>query len=595
MSANVRTTALGAREVAGRGARSGRGSGGRGGGPAGPAEGQRSFDDLGTPLAEVTFCVLDLETTGASPATDAITEVGAVKVRGGEVLGTFQTLVDPGQRIPPAVTVLTGITDAMVVKAPAIGEVLPTLLEFLGGSVLVGHNVRFDLSFLDAALDRAGRPRLGLRTVDAHALARRLVRDEVPNCRLDTLADRLRLDHRPTHRALDDALATCDLLHLLLERAAAYGVLGLDDLLALPRLAGHPQAAKLRATARLPRRPGVYVFRDRAGRPLYVGKATDLRSRVRSYFSTDDRRKVGPMLREAATVDHHECSSPLEAAVLETRLLHAWQPRYNRHGKRWTSAAYLRLDTDEPWPRLAVARGHSGRGLVVGPLPSARTARLAIEAVETVVPLRRCSARLRPGAPAVRSAPCTPAQLGVSLCPCAGGVDPGRYREAVEVAVLGLTREPELLLGPLRARIDALAAAERFEEAADVRDRAAALALALRRARRFDALRAAGRVELALPGGAGALLERGVLRAAWGPGELPGARGPVGRGLVEEPPIPPPAGTPLPAEAADELTAVASWLDRAAGTVRLVSVEGTWATPLPAIPTFRPGERALRR
>src|SRR5688500_4376816 len=103
---------------------------------------QRSFDDLGTPLHQVTFCVVDLETTGGSPASCAITEVGAVKLRGGECLGTFQTLVNPGGPIPPAITVLTGITEAMVLPAPSVATVLPPLLEFLSGTVLVGHNVR---------------------------------------------------------------------------------------------------------------------------------------------------------------------------------------------------------------------------------------------------------------------------------------------------------------------------------------------------------------------------------------------------------------------------------------------------------------------
>src|SRR5690606_15079397 len=128
-------------------------------------------------------------------------------------------------------TVLTGITQAMVLPAPRIETVLPSLLEFVGDAVIVGHNVRFDIAFLDAALERTGRPRLTNRRVDTVALARRLVRDEVPNCRLGTLADRLRLPHRPSHRALDDALATGDLLHVLLERVARLGVTGLDDLL----------------------------------------------------------------------------------------------------------------------------------------------------------------------------------------------------------------------------------------------------------------------------------------------------------------------------------------------------------------------------
>jgi DNA polymerase-3 subunit epsilon len=249
----------------------------------------RSFDDLGTPLHEVTFCVVDLETTGASAAVCDITEVGAARFRGGECLGTFQTLVNPAAPLDPAVRALTGITDAMLRPAPPVSAVLPTLAEFVGGSVLVGHNLRFDVSFLDAALTAGDRSPVGLRTVDTVALARRLVRDEVPDCRLGTLAHHLGLDHVPTHRALDDVLATADLLHLLLERAATFGVTVLDDLLQLPRLAAHPHAGKLRLTNRLPRAPGVYVLRDGQGEALHVGRADDdLRRRVRSLFSGDD-------------------------------------------------------------------------------------------------------------------------------------------------------------------------------------------------------------------------------------------------------------------------------------------------------------------
>src|SRR6478736_3264319 len=114
---------------------------------------QRSFDDLGTPLFDVTFCVIDLETTGGSSERCGITEIGAVKMRGGECLGTFQTLVNPGAAIPPEITVLTGITQAMVLPAPRIETVLPSLLEFVGDAVIVGHNVRFDIGFLQAALE----------------------------------------------------------------------------------------------------------------------------------------------------------------------------------------------------------------------------------------------------------------------------------------------------------------------------------------------------------------------------------------------------------------------------------------------------------
>src|SRR5581483_2176366 len=170
--------------------------------PAGPRP--HALDSLDTPLSDVTFVVIDLETTGTVPGQSRIIEVAAAKFRGGECLGTFQTMVNPECGLPPFIVALTGITEALVVPAPTIGEVLPALLEFIGGAVLVGHNLRFDTSFLDADLVASGRPRLANRRVDTLTLARRLVRDEVADCRLATLAARFRTEVQPTHRALDD-------------------------------------------------------------------------------------------------------------------------------------------------------------------------------------------------------------------------------------------------------------------------------------------------------------------------------------------------------------------------------------------------------
>ncbi|MGA3149857.1 MAG: exonuclease domain-containing protein, partial [Acidimicrobiales bacterium] len=296
-------------------------------------ERQRSFDDLGTPLHQVTFVVLDVETTGGSPTLASLTEVAAARYRGGEMLGTYQTLVRPDERIPPLITALTGITDAMVSGAPRVGEMLPSFLEFVGGAVLVGHNLRFDLSFLDHALVSTGRERLTNARVDTLTLSRRLVRDMVPNCKLGTLASTLDLSHQPSHRALADVLATGDLLHALLERAGSFGIVELEELLDLTRLLGHPQAGKLRLTTRLPHLPGVYWFVDAAGNVLYVGKATDLQARVRSYFTGDRRSKVGRLLRQLHAVNHRVCPGPLSAAVTEGRLIRAWSPDFNKQGK----------------------------------------------------------------------------------------------------------------------------------------------------------------------------------------------------------------------------------------------------------------------
>lgn len=559
---------------------------------------QRSFDDLGTPLHEVTFCVLDIETTGGSAADGGITEIGAVKLRGGRCLGTFQTFVNPGCAIPRQITMLTGITQAMVAPAPTPDQVLPTFCEFLGQAVVVGHNVRYDLGYLNGALERSGRPRLANTVVDTLGLARRLVREEVPNCRLSTLATRFRLDHRPSHRALADALATADLLHLLLERAAAFGVCGLDDLLTLPSMAAHPQAAKLRLTDHLPRKPGVYLFRDGGGRTLYVGKATDLRSRVRSYFSGDDRRKVGQLLREVQRIDHVLCPSPLEAAVLEVRLIHRLEPRFNRQATTWRRYAYLKL-TAEAFPRLSVVRAIRPDGaLYLGPLPSAKVARRVADAIETAVPLRRCTAT--PGRGPARSGPCAPAQLGVASCPCASAITEADYARHVDVVRRGLGGEPRLLLDPLEAKMTTLAAAERFEEAAEMRDRAAALAQALGRQRRWDTLRRAGRVVVELDGRSRTELARGRLVRTWTIGadgltavplplDLdPAAPDHLGTGAALGEVAGSGADSPLPKALADELSCVAAWLDRQAHRLVVVHSDADPHVADPPLPTFKP-------
>jgi DNA polymerase-3 subunit epsilon len=559
---------------------------------------QRSFDDLGAPLAEVTFVVVDLETTGGSPGADAITEVGAVKLRGGECLGIFQTLVNPGVAIPPEIVYLTGITQAMVVPAPRIESVLPSLLEFVGDAVVVGHNVRFDLGFLQAGLQRQQYPRLTNRFVDTCLLARRLVRDEVANCKLATLSDHFRVRHRPTHRALDDALATGEVLHCLLERAGSLGVLALEDLLDLPTVQGHPQLAKLKLANALPRAPGVYIFRDAGGRPLYVGKAVDLRRRVRSYFTGDDRRKVGQLLRETQAIDGIVCSGELEASVLEVRLIHQLAPRFNRQAKHWRTYAYLKLTLNERFPRLSVVRQpKEGDGcLYLGPMGSASAAKVVAEAIETAAPLRRCTKAV----PRVarRSGPCAPAQLGVATCPCSGDIGEAGYKAIVDQVVAGLTTEPSLLLGPLEQRMGALAAAARFEEAASMRDRAQALSRAIGRQRRLDALRRAGRVLVEVPGEGGAALDGGRLVAAWA-----GADGQLGMtdgaGGGDRPASAcesaacgsAAADCPLPRDLADEVQCIASWLEGKAGSIRLLECEGELSSALPRLPGYEPRRR----
>ena len=498
---------------------------------------QASFDELGTPLHAVTFVVFDLETTGGSPTADAITEVGAVKVRGGEVLGEFQTLVNPRRGIPPQITILTGITQSMVVEAPPIETVLPAFLEFVGEAVLVAHNARFDLGFVRAACDEFGYPRPRNRVVDTASLARRLIRSEVRNCRLATLAAHFRSPTAPTHRALDDARATTHVLHSLVERVGTLGVTGLDDLLALPTAKGSPTFHKLHLTERLPRAPGAYLFRDRQGIVTYVGKATNLRTRVRSYFYGDDRRSVGAMLAELASIDHVPCATEVEAAVTELRLIHAHVPRHNRRSKPPRAQHWLRL-TEEAFPRLTIARTHRPDDPTsLGPFRSRAAAETVQHAIWDAVPVRRCS-----GPPGSAAGPCRFAQLGVALCPCDGSLDPAAYAAAIEPVRLA-DRDPATLLAPLVDRMRALAAADRFEEAAWLRDRHRALGRSLERRQVWELMGRAGRVVANGDDGATVVIDAGRFTTSW-VGQPP---------LLPEPVQAPHPTTPSGVLAAEEL------------------------------------------
>jgi DNA polymerase-3 subunit epsilon len=522
---------------------------------------QQSFDDLGVPLSEVTFVVVDLETTGASHRTEAITEIGALRLRGGELLGTFETLVNPGVPIPPMITVLTGISEAMVLPAPRIAEVLPAFLEFAHDAVIVGHNIRFDCAFLDAALLAHGYPRLHHRRVDTIALARRLIRDEIPNLKLHTLASHFRTSVEPVHRAYADAAATAEVLHALLERATAFGVLGLDDLIALPTMRAHPSAAKLALTSKLPRLPGIYMFRDRGGRVLYVGKATNLRARVRSYFSTEDRRKVPQLLRETHTIEHRVCDGPFEAAIRELRLIQRLEPRFNRQSKLWRKYTYLKL-TAERFPRLVVTRTMRADGAYyLGPFRSTAAAHQAREAIEDALPLRRCGLRVGKSAPIECGPPCVTAQLGVATCPCRAQVSEDEYAALAATARRALHHEPGLFYTPLEARMSRLAGTERFEEAALTRDRVTTLTRALRRRRSMDAIRAARHIVVDSAEGRFELVHGRVVLADDDPAD------------IEAPDL----DLPPTREVADELMLVSRWLEQAKG-VRVESVRGIAAS-----------------
>jgi DNA polymerase-3 subunit epsilon len=194
-------------------------------------------------FAELEFAVIDLETTGWSPGIAAITEIAAVRVRDGRRQGEFASLVNPGIPVPPGIEDLTGISDWMLAAAPRLPAVLPGLLDFADGCVLVAHNAPFDVGFLRAACAECGLSWPRCTVLDTVMLARQLMDpDEVPDCKLGTLAGFFRARTTPSHRALADARATADVLGWLIRRLTHHGIRTLGQLRDWPDVVTLPSA-----------------------------------------------------------------------------------------------------------------------------------------------------------------------------------------------------------------------------------------------------------------------------------------------------------------------------------------------------------------
>ncbi|MDN5564730.1 MAG: DEDD exonuclease domain-containing protein [Luteococcus sp.] len=548
---------------------------------------QPSFEDLGTPLPEVTFVVVDLETTG-SGADSAITEIGAVKVRGGRILGEFQTLVNPGGHIPAMVAVLTGITDSMVLHQPRIGQVLPSFLEFSRGSVLVAHNAGFDIGFLKRACVDHDVDWPGNAVVDTVALARQvLLRDEVPNCKLGTLAALFRAATTPDHRALSDARATVDVLHGLLERIGNLGVDSLEDLLEFTRRVSPQRRAKRVWAKDLPTSPGVYCFYadhmhdDGTTRRevLYVGKSKNIRTRVRTYFTASEKRgRMEEMVRVATGVEAHVCATPLEAEVRELRLIRSHAPRYNRRSRNQDRLLWVKL-TQEAFPRLSVVRAVADDGCQYwGPFRNRQAADEAMLALYDAFPIRQCTKRLSARKP---SQACALAEMSRCTAPCQLGEAAQAYPELVEQVRQALTHDVRPVLGRVGRRMGRLVTQERFEEAAVLSTRLEGYTRATVRGQRLGSVARCPQIVAALRADDGGwmihVIRYGRLAAAAHstPGEVPQR---IARETVALAETVVPTRPGMPAATIEECELLASWLETPG--VRLMEVDGEWSWPI---------------
>ena len=532
-----------------------------------------------TPLVTTTFCIIDLETTGTS-SNARITEIGAVKVRSGEVLGEFQTLVNPGVAIPGFITTLTGITNHQVAGAPRLASVLPSLVEFCRGCVMVAHNASFDMGFIVRACAELGYDWPAPVVLDTVTLARRIVpRQDVANYRLSTLASYFDTPAQPSHRALDDARATVDVLHRLLERVGNQGVRTLEDLQQFSYVVSPTRRAKHVWAGELPEGPGVYFFvRDSEDKRkyLYVGTSKHVRRRVATYFTaSEQRRRMEEMVALATGVEAVECHTGLEAAIVELRLITAHQPPYNRRSKQ-PRQTWIKV-TDEPIPRLSVVRKiRDDQASYCGPFSGRAPADQAILALGEAFPLRACTERLSPAKP---RQPCALAEMASCPAPCTGdGL--AAYADLVEQVKQCFNGDVRPVRAACLAAIGTLSDQYRYEEAGEILERLRAFEHGLVRQARLRAL--AGCPQMIAARALGGSWEIHVIRY----GQLAGAG-------VAQPGDDPvrvaadvaataktvsPGLAGLPAGSIEEAELIAGWLEQSG--VRLIDIEGTWGWPV---------------
>jgi DNA polymerase-3 subunit epsilon len=296
------------------------------------------------PLLDAPLAIVDLETTGAHPAHDRVTEIAVIEVDEGEVTGEWSTLVNPESTIPAAIQALTRITNDMVAGAPTFGALAAELGARLAGRVLVAHNARFDYGFLKHEFERAGLA-YRARTLCTVKLSRRLYPEHARH-NLDSLIERHGLECRARHRAMGDAEAVWQFLRVAAaERGEEVLAVAARQVAKQPTLPAHIDRAMVDA---IPDAPGVYLFYGEGKAPLYVGKSISMRTRVLQHFSDDVRSpKEVQLAREVRRIEWQRTAGELGALLREAALVKQLLPVFNRKPRR---PAALAAPKTLAWP-----------------------------------------------------------------------------------------------------------------------------------------------------------------------------------------------------------------------------------------------------
>jgi len=416
------------------------------------------------------FVAVDIETTGPRPGSSSIIDIGAVRILEGRIVGYFSTLVSPEVPIPAVIEQLTGISNNMVSLAPPVSDAISRFRTFAEGAVLVAHGHRFDMSFLDYEAERVWGIPFPRPVLDTLTLARHL-HPELHRHNLRDLSTFYDTGALPNHRALPDALATAEILLRMVPELTAEGLLAVRDAAAHCGSARHDDlAAKLPLATHIPDGPGVYWFRNAVGTVVLVGRAKNLRTRIRGHFYALGESTSGPAA-EATSISYVPCASGLDAALIEARLQTRYSGTLDRHSRRSVLPVYLHVDADSDYPALRVTRRRLRNGVIVGPLSNEHSARVLADTLNVHFGLRRCRRPVHQCA----NRPCSPNDAARCGAPDIYALGPEAYAKSLTAALAVLDGGGEAFRELLRTRQEEAAQSERFEEASQCRDAIRAL------------------------------------------------------------------------------------------------------------------------
>ncbi len=423
-------------------------------------------------FSETTFSVIDFETTGTSPPSSRAIEVGIVRIENLEIVDTFQSFFNPGISIPPFISQLTGIENVDLIDAPKFENVATEIKEFISDSVLVGHNLQFDYAFLKSEFNKADIILPNLEQICTLKLSRRLF-PQLKSKSLGNMAKHLRLRHKNVHRALGDATVTAKILIKLINKLnEEYNSEALSDLVSFQNAPSVSKSFRLVKKkliddiASLPDTPGVYFFRDARDKIIYIGKAKNLKKRVKNYFSSSASRKAKKIARKASRLGFAKTKSELGALILEAELIKIHKPQFNTLLKKYSQNYFIKAKLEHKFPDIKVSTNFDFDGNdYFGPYSNRITANSLKEIVDKTFMLRECTDKVF-----AKNKKCYLLDIKRCIAPCIDKSITDEYQSELQNVYEFLEGKNQHAVNRLLNKMKSLSEKQKYEEAAEIRD-----------------------------------------------------------------------------------------------------------------------------